>query len=183
MGDLREYYRTFLSIMSALSSVGRPAKDCQQEAEAIRRSTDALYALGWADGLEASAGDYVIWFGQRERYRAALRAFFREWDVLIAPANIVVAFPHTDEPSGERWLQVNDNRVSYEWQSFYPSLANLSGHPATAFPVGRTRSGLPLGLQAIGPYLEDRTPLRFAALVAQVFGGYRCPPGYDELAD
>jgi amidase len=34
-------------------------------------------------------------------------------------------------------------------------------------------------LQAIGPYLEDRTPIRFAALLAQEIGGFSKPPGYD----
>ena len=29
-----------------------------------------------------------------------------------------------------------------------------------------------------GPYLEDRTPLRFAALVAREWGGFTPPPGY-----
>ena len=62
---------------------------------------------------------------------------------------------------------------------FYPALATLAGQPATAFPVGRTSGGLPMGLQAIGPYLEDRTPLRFAALVAQEIGGFARPPGYE----
>jgi amidase len=37
---------------------------------------------------------------------------------------------------------------------------------------------LPVGLQAIGPYLEDRTPIRFAALLAQEIGGFRKPAGY-----
>jgi hypothetical protein len=45
---------------------------------------------------------------------------------------------------------------------------------------GRTRNGLPIGLQAIGPYLEDRTPITFAALLEQAFGGFVPPPGYDE---
>jgi amidase len=62
---------------------------------------------------------------------------------------------------------------------FHPAVATLAGQPATAFPVGRTRAGLPIGLQAIGPYLEDRTPLRFAALVAEELGGFTRPPGYD----
>jgi amidase len=36
-----------------------------------------------------------------------------------------------------------------------------------------------MGLQAIGPYLEDRTPIRFVALVAREWGGFTRPPGYD----
>ena len=60
----------------------------------------------------------------------------------------------------------------------YPSVATLAGQPATAFPLGLTRAGLPIGLQAVGPYLEDRTPIRFTALTAQECGGFT-RPGYD----
>jgi len=61
----------------------------------------------------------------------------------------------------------------------YPSVATLAGQPATAFPVGRSSEGLPIGLQAIGPYLEDLTPIRFAALFAREIGGFTNPEGYD----
>jgi amidase len=43
-------------------------------------------------------------------------------------------------------------------------------------PVGLTRGGLPIGIQVIGPYLEDRTPLAFAGLLEREFGGFRGPP-------
>lgn len=179
LDDMREYLRVYLSIFSALSNVGRPESERRQEAEEIRRSTEDFTAPAWADGLEASASDYVIWFGQREEYRAAYRAFFRDWDVLLTPANIVNAFLHTDEPHPQRRLDVNGQAMDYNLQFVYASLCNFSGQPGTAFPVGQTCSGLPIGLQAVGPYLEDRTPIRFAALVAQEFGGFRRPTGYD----
>ena len=181
LGDVRDYYRTYLSIMVAMGTTGRPRAECHEEAEAIRRRTDAFDALARADGLQASASDYIIWFGRRESYRAAFQAFFEGWDILLSPANIVNAFPHTDAPYDERWLDVNGKAVRYDCQMVYPSLCNLSGYPGTAFPVGLTQSGLPIGLQAIGPYLEDRTPIRFAALVAQEFGGLGRPPGYVEF--
>jgi amidase len=177
-GDLRAYHTLYLSILFAISSAGQPAEERQRQAEQFCATADEFQAA-YARGLEASASDYILWYGWREQYRAAYRAFFRDWDVLLAPANIVNAFPHTDAPMPERLLHVNGQAVSYDLQSVYPALANLTGQPATAFPVGLTRTGLPIGLQVIGPYLEDRTPIRFAALVAQEWGGFRPPPGYD----
>ena len=75
--------------------------------------------------------------------------------------------------------RIDGQQIPYEDQLVYPALATLCGQPATAFPVGLSRSGLPLGLQAIGPYLEDRTSIRFAGLASQLMGGLIRPPGYD----
>ena len=47
--------------------------------------------------------------------------------------------------------------------------AIFAGLPSTAFPGGLNEAGLPLGLQAIGPYLEDRTTLQFAQLVEEAW--------------
>ena len=41
----------------------------------------------------------------------------------------------------------------------------------------RETAGLPIGVQTIGPYLEDRTPVAFAGLIAREFGGLVSPPG------
>jgi amidase len=127
----------------------------------------------------ASAADYLGWSGQRNYYRTTYQTFFREWDVLLTPANIVNAFPHTDLPFYRRKLNVNGRDVAYSLQNVYPGLATLCGLPATVFPVGLTRSGLPVGLQVIGPYLEDRTTLRFVALVAREIGAFQPLPGLD----
>ncbi len=39
-------------------------------------------------------------------------------------------------------------------------------------------TGLPIGVQIVGPYLEDRTPIVFAALLEREFGGFKPPPGF-----
>ena len=87
--------------------------------------------------------------------------------------------PYT-APVGDGTITINGTTVPYFRQVVYPGIATLPGQPATAFPAGRTRTGLPIGLQAIGPYLEDRTPLRFVQLVAREFGGFERPPGFDQ---
>ena len=179
LGDLRHYYSVYLKLLFTLTNVGRSQEALARNAAEYRAQNDE-FMTACADGMEASASDYIIWHARREIYREAWRVFFREWDVLLTPVNIVPAFPHTTESWFQRRLEINGESVLYARQSAYASIATLCGLPATAFPVGLTQAGLPIGLQAIGPYLEDSTPMRFAALVAQEFGGFRRPRGYDE---
>jgi len=51
--------------------------------------------------------------------------------------------------------------------------------PSTIAPVGFTSSGLPVGIQIVAPYLEDRTSIHIAALMSDVVGGYKPPPGFE----
>ncbi|MBI3998670.1 MAG: amidase [Armatimonadetes bacterium] len=177
-GDLRDHIALFFAMVAAETSAGLSEEECHTRAEGLRARGDP-YSAASARGLVARAGEFVAWHGEREAYRASYRAFFRDWDVILAPVMPVAAFPHNDAPWPERTITVNGETLPYRVLWAYTTLANLSGQPATAFPVGLTRNGLPIGLQAIGPYLEDRTPMRFAALVAQEFGGFRRPMGYD----
>jgi amidase len=184
LGDHREHYALYLTLLAAVTSARVPAE--QRRARlSVMRTRDDEWSRALQRGIESGAPDYVAWGGQRERYRDAWRAFFREWDVLLAPAFFVPAYPHWDKPwpdtpaSIARTLDVNGEPALEELGLVYPSVATLAGQPATAFPRGLTRGGLPIGLQAIGPYLEDRTPIRFAALVARELGGFTPPPGYD----
>ena len=75
---------------------------------------------------------------------------------------------------------MNGAAVAYDPQLVYPGVATLSSQPATAFPLGLTRAGRPIGLQGVGPYLEDCTPIHFAALLERECGGFTRPPGYDD---
>ena len=47
--------------------------------------------------------------------------------------------------------------------------------PATIAP---TPAGLPVGIQIVGSYLEDRMPIDFARRLADVIGGFEQPAGY-----
>jgi len=88
--------------------------------------------------------------GRREEYRWAYRDFFKEVDVLLTPMALGAAFEHTELPFNERRIPINGKQVRYGDTIVYPSLAILAGQPATAFPGGLNRAGVPLGLQAIG---------------------------------
>ena len=184
LGDFREHYALYLSLLVAVQLSRVPAEQRRRRLEVLK-SRDDEWSRASQRGAESAAPDYIAWIGQREHVRAAWRAFFTQWDVLIAPAFMTPAYPHWDKPwpdteeSNRHTLDVNGRPVLEELGLFYPSVATVAGQPATALPLGLTRGGLPLGVQAIGPYLEDRTPLQFAALLAQELGGFRPPPGYE----
>jgi amidase len=177
LGDLCEHHDLYLSMLTAIGNQ-RGLEESRALAARIREA-GGTYAEAHASGFESTAQDYLVWHGRREAYRAMWRAFFREWDVLLAPIAVVPAPPHTTVPTRHRMTDVNGRVVSFTAQLAYPGLAVLPGQPATAFPVGLSTDGLPVGIQAIGPYLEDRTTIRFAGLLAEEIGGYRQPPSYD----
>ena len=47
-------------------------------------------------------------------------------------------------------------------------IATLPGLPSTALPSGLSPDGLPVGVQIVGPWLEDRTPLKLAELIERM---------------
>jgi len=51
--------------------------------------------------------------------------------------------------------------------------------PSTVFPTGPAEDGLPIGLQAVSGEFQDSTCIEFARLIAEEFGGFRAPPGYE----
>ncbi len=142
---------------------------------------------GAPDGMHAklarySAASHREWLQvneRRERARATWQAFFREFDVLLCPASPVCAFAHDhSDDLMARTVTVNGSPRWYWEQLAWISLATLAYLPATVAPVGRSTTGLPVGVQIIGPWLEDRTCIAFAKALADVVGGYQPPPDF-----
>ncbi|MDO8298044.1 MAG: amidase family protein [Caulobacter sp.] len=104
---------------------------------------------------------------------------FKGFDVVLAPSLGTLAFPHDPSPDmGARTLLLNGEKTPYFNQIAWSGVATLGHLPATAAPVGLSKAGLPIGIQIIGPYLEDRTTIAFAGLLEREFGGFVAPPGY-----
>lgn len=104
--------------------------------------------------------------------------FFRQFDAVIYPAAAVAAFPQDQsEPFDARQLYIDGKLYNYSDECFiWADPASTCGLPATAVPIERTPSGLPIGVQIIGPYLEDRTTIALAGMIEREFGGFVPPP-------
>jgi amidase len=124
--------------------------------------------------------DWLFAHERRERIRATMADFFRDVDVLLMPVTVVPAIPHDhSEPFTDRVIRSNGGERPYTDLFGWIALTTLAYLPATVVPVGRTRDGLPVGIQIVGPYLEDRTTLAAGRRIAEVLGGFTPPPGAD----
>jgi amidase len=116
---------------------------------------------------------------RRLEFRACWQAYFDEVDVFLSPVAFTAAFPHDhSKPQELRSIATSAGPRNYMDILNWISSATLTGCPATVAPVGQTDAGLPVGIQIMGPYWEDATPIRFADLLAQEMGGFISPPGY-----
>ena len=64
------------------------------------------------------------------------------------------------------------------WFAASPAVAQNYPIKQVRIIVGLTAGGLPVGLQIVGPYLEDATPIAVAGHLADAIGGFKAPPGF-----
>lgn len=129
------------------------------------------------------AAPHSRWLAETERqfaFRAAWQTYFRTHDVFLVPPAATVAFPHDhSEPFFRRRITTPEGALTADDFNYWSVFATLAGLPATVAPIGRTRSGLPAGIQIIAPMWEDGTSIEFAALLSDLVGGFVPPPGYE----
>lgn len=162
------------------------SEDVLAETERVARELDAgprSYPTRIAKAVRLTHHEFLALQEQQQQLRRAWARFFESYDVILCPIMPTVAFPHDQSGDGPghiaqyfRTTSVDGKPVPYLNGLQWPGLVTVAHLPATALPTGRRIEGMPVGLQAVGPYMEDRTPLRFAQLAEQALGGFVPPP-------
>jgi aspartyl-tRNA(Asn)/glutamyl-tRNA(Gln) amidotransferase subunit A len=135
-----------------LTDMYRKSRDDAFGAEVKRRIMLGTYAL--------SSGYYDAYYLKAQRVRTLLtRDFeqaFQKVDAIVTPTAPTPAFK-----LGEK----ADDPLSMYLADIYTVTADLAGVPGISVPCGKTRSGLPIGLQVLGRHFDESTVLRVAAAV------------------
>jgi aspartyl-tRNA(Asn)/glutamyl-tRNA(Gln) amidotransferase subunit A len=94
----------------------------------------------------------------RTALNRVLWKLFETFDILITPATPTDAFDAKGPPPAK----IEGEAIPLLWTVAFTYPFNLSGHPAASVPTGFTSSGLPAGLQIIGPHHRDDLVLQAA---------------------
>jgi amidase len=133
----------------------------------------------FAAAVSPGAADWNHVHEHRQQLRARWAVFFERFDVLLTPVAPVAAIRHDHSGDvGSRTITVNGRSRPYTDQSTWTGLAGASYLPAAVTPAGHTSAGLPVGIQVVAPFLEDRTAVDIARHLERVLGGFQAPPGF-----
>ena len=95
----------------------------------------------------------------------------------VTPVAPTVAFPHDHKPFASRRLKTSDGAaIPYPAMLNWIALATACHLPVTTIPAGLAASGLPVGVQIIGPHGADSRTLAIAQAIDENLGGFIAPP-------
>jgi len=176
---LAEIVDVYLQLLYPVMLAGYPASTFTELSELARtfpaQAADPVALMG-----RYGTARHRDWLGASEvRHiaRAAFADFFTRYDVLLMPVNQLPAIVHDhSEPFVGRTISINGETHSYTDLFAWIAPATTALLPATSAPAGHTAGGLPVGIQIVAPYLEDRTAIDVARHLSSIIGGFTPPP-------
>ncbi len=134
---------------------------CRRLVGSFSKEQQAEMDPGLIEMIEEAASitlnDYQDAIDERVRLGQTMNAFHEDYDLLLTPTLPIPAF--------DAEQQVADPATQSRWPDWTPFSYpfNLTGQPACSAPCGFTKSGLPIGLQIVGPRFADPLVMRAAA--------------------
>jgi len=113
--------------------------------------TDERALSTMRDGLRIPAVQYLEARAGQRRTRHLFRSLFEGVDYVMTASQPRLP-PALDEPAGPRTSATSSDLLK--------NAGNLAGAPAVAFPCGLAETGLPVGMQLVGPRGSDESLLR-----------------------
>ncbi|HLO31774.1 MAG TPA: amidase [Anaerolineales bacterium] len=141
---------------------------------------------GLLRGIGTNLQGYAGALSQRDGFIAKLERFLGDWDAWLCPVAALPAYPHIPARNPIEQLratvEVDDQKIPYLLAtSVYTGLFNLTGNPVVVLPLGRTKEGLPFGVQVVGRRWSDMALLAVAEKLTQVTGSFVPPPGIQSM--
>lgn len=176
--DVADQFQTYLQLLSPIILEGSPEADLERLRN-INPPADNMVMRAFKEAVDVTHVKWTEANARRYKARAAWQKYFSGYDAFLMPVAFIPAFPHDHSPiMPQRVLRTPEGPRYYMDQLFWSSFAIMTGLPATVAPVGLTKDGLPVGVQILGPWLEDATPIFVSKALEEEFG-FQVPKGFE----
>jgi amidase len=182
--DFDTLMTTYMWLLASIIGAGLPEpvlKEMEKTREADLAAVEAgahpwspeLYRLG----STARVDEVKRAQAARQSLKGRMEVFFKGHDAIVMPIAPVTAFKHDhSEPFNARTIAESGLTIPYVTMLGWISLATALHLPALAVQAGRTKSGMPVGVQIVGPLNGEARLFDFAHAVEEGTGGFRPPP-------
>jgi Asp-tRNA(Asn)/Glu-tRNA(Gln) amidotransferase A subunit family amidase len=123
------------------------------------------------NAAQPSLDEFINAWSERDILCAGLVRWMNKTPLIIAPVGATPAFEH-----GARRVEVRGQSLSIFRAFACSRICNVLGLPSVSVPAGRTREGLPIGVQIIGRPFAESTVLAAASILEESLGGWAQPP-------
>ena len=178
--DSRASHRTYIQLLRAVGAAELAESNFARELRTAESATpeDNTLPVQVARAYTQRHRDWLGANAERMDLRRRWAAFFERYDVLLCPSAPTVAWPHDERERIERTIDVDGDHVSYYDQLFWSGITVVAYLPSTVVPAGLSAGGLPIGVQIVADYLEDRSALAAARWLEEATGGFVPPPNF-----
>jgi amidase len=145
------------TIIDLSDEVGRPPSEAELEA-----TTWATHQYG----KEMSAHDLTNALGVMNQVTRSVARFFLEHDVLLTPTTTTPPAPLGTYDANDPHLDAKGWMRQLLSFAAFTSPFNMTGQPAISLPLSEWR-GLPIGVQLVGRFGDERTLFRLAGQLEQ----------------
>ena len=159
-------------VVDICAATGRPA-----DSSTLEQATLAIHQ----HGLSLSAVDLLHAEDEFNVVNRDFGSFFTRYDILMTPT--VAQLPW---PIGEHASDGGDF-TARSWTDFvfapapFTAMFNCTGQPAISLPLGRSASGLPIGIQLVAGYGREDLLLALAAALEEAMPWPQIAPGSADL--
>lgn len=133
--------------------VGKPLDE-----NAVGPSVYAVYRYGQT----LNAAQLIEALAVYDQVTRQLGRFMQNYDLLLTPTSTIVPEPIGTYDPNRSGLDIDAVFADLEPKETFTALFNATGQPAMSLPLGRSSSGLPIGMQFVAAYGQEHLLLALA---------------------
>ena len=128
--------------------------------------------------LRSTVMDYRYFNELRTEMLDAMQDIFDSYDIILSPVTICPPVLNAEDGNTRGPLEMNGRKIEPLIGFCETFFSNFTGNPAASVPAGRTKTGLPVGMQIIGKKFRDEDVLAVAKTFEDIAPwGYEIPFG------